>query len=167
MPLSASRGRKKVKELTALDKEILNILQKEFPITVQPYGDIAAKLGIAEGELLQRIKTMKERGVIRRIGGVLDSKSLGFFSTLCACRVPEGRIDEIAAVINREKGVTHNYVRDNYYNVWFTLTAPTKRDAERKIAVIEKTTGIKILNMPALKVYKIEVCFEMGEAGAL
>ncbi len=156
-----------MRELTDLDRNILNILQKDFPATVQPYRDAAAKLGITEDELLQRIRAMKEMGVIRRIGGIMDNKALGFYSTLCACRVPEARIEEVAAIVNREKGVTHNYIRDNYYNMWFTLTAPSQSDAEERIAAIEKKCGIEVLSMPALRVYKIKVFFEMGEASAV
>ena len=149
--------------LTDLDKRILNILQNDFPISIEPYKDIARKLNIGEEDLLERIREMKENDIIRRIGAVIDSKKMGYYSTLCACRVPEDRITEVARIINAEKGVTHNYIRDHYYNLWFTLTAPSYNEAVNIIANMQRMVGADIIRMPAKKVYKIRVTFEMGE----
>ncbi|MDD2585467.1 MAG: AsnC family transcriptional regulator [Syntrophomonadaceae bacterium] len=154
-------------KLTWLDKQILNILQKEFPLSEKPYEEIALRLNISENEVLQRIKELKDNGIIRRIGAVMESKKLGFYSTLCACKVPEDRIAKVALVINNEKGVTHNYIRDHYYNLWFTLTVSSAESADKIIKNIEQELHIDIKSMPALKVYKIKVLFEMGETDAL
>lgn len=155
-----------MQELTGLDRQILNILQKEFPLSEKPYEEIALRLNISEKEVLLRIKELKDNGVIRRIGAVMESKQLGFHSTLCALRVPENQIDKAALVINNEKGVTHNYVRDDYYNLWFTLTVPSVESAAKIIKNLEEKLHTDIKSMPAVKVYKIKVLFEMGETDA-
>ncbi len=150
-------------KISDLDKKILNMLQNDFPISTQPYKIMAQRLDIGEDELLQKIKAFKENGIIRRIGGIIDSRNIGYYSTLCACRLPENYIRKAASIINKEKGVTHNYLRDNYYNLWFTLTAPSYNEALQIIEDIQNRIGTNIINMPAKKVFKIKVIFEMGE----
>ncbi|MDD2372096.1 MAG: AsnC family transcriptional regulator [Syntrophomonadaceae bacterium] len=145
------------------DRQLLNLMQNEFPLTTQPYLDIARQLDISEEEVLNRIQAMKQNGIIRRTGAILDSKKMGFYSTLCACRVQEEQIDKVAAIINAQKGVTHNYVRDHYYNIWFTLTAPSHDEAMKIIRDMQQAAPIKVLTMPAIKTYKIKVSLDMGD----
>lgn len=157
------RGMKAMNNLDRLDRQLLNLMQNDFPLTTQPYLDMARKLDISEEEVLNRIQAMKQNGIIRRTGAILDSQKMGFYSTLCACWVGEERIDEVAAIINGQKGVTHNYVRDHYYNVWFTLTAPSYDEAMKIIRDLQQAARIKILAMPAIKTYKIKVSLNMGD----
>ena len=149
--------------LDSLNRELLNLMQNDFPLTTRPYLDLARKLDISEDEVLTRIQAMKQRGLIRRTGAIIDSRKMGFYSTLCACRVEEERIAEVAAIINGQKGVTHNYVRDHYYNVWFTLTAPSYDEAMKIIRDMQQDAKIKVLAMPAIKTYKIKVSLDMGD----
>ena len=146
------------------DRKILEVAQQEFPLQVRPWAEIAAEIGISETELLDRIRKLKELGVIRRIGAVFDSRKLGFYSTLCAAKVDPKKLEEVAAYINTFPGVTHNYERDDEYNLWFTLTASSSAEAERQLRDIEENCGIKIMRLPARKVYKIEVVFNMDGA---
>lgn len=170
MPLPAPQcqeGLIKMNELSRIDREILDILQADFPLAASPYRVVADKLGIDEDEVLARIHAMKKGGLIRRIGGVMDAKSLGFYSTLCACKVPEQRIREVAELINQEKGVTHNYIRDHELNLWFTLTAPSPDEAMQIVYSLQSDAKIDIISMPAKAVYKIKVSFEMSESDVL
>ncbi len=145
-----------------LDRQILDILQEEYPLQVNPYASMAKELGITEAELLDRIGQLKEKGIIRRIGAVIDGKSLGFYSTLCATSVSENRIGEVAQVINQRMEVTHNYVRDHKLNIWFTVTAESYKSALNIIKEIEEEAHIKIYAMPAKKTYKIRVALGMS-----
>lgn len=158
---------KEMNELSRTDREILNILQADFPLTTSPYRDVAKSLNLDEEEVIARIQAMKNSGLIRRIGGIMDARSLGFYSTLCACKVPEQRIDEVAGIINQQKGVTHNYIRDHEYNMWFTLTAPSQDEAMQILKSLQNDAGIEVISMPAKQVYKIKVSFEMSETDAL
>ena len=99
--------------LDETDRRILNRIQTRFPIAPRPYGVIAEDLGLTEDEVMSRIKRLKEKDVIRRIGGNFVPEKVGFVSTLCAARVPETAIEHFAEVVNRYPGVTHNYQRDN------------------------------------------------------
>ena len=95
-------------------------------------------------------------------GGNFVPGKLGFVSTLCAARVPTDKIDNFAEIVNRYPGVTHNYQRDNTYNVWFTFIAPSREEIEDNLRQIIKDTGVEdILNLPATKVFKIRAEFEV------
>ena len=145
-----------------IDRAILNRIQSDFPITSRPYRAIAEELGMAEDELIARLRRLKDRGIIRRIGGNFSPDKLGFVSTLCAARVPEDRIEFFASVVNRYSGVTHNYQRDNEFNIWFTFIAPSVEEIRRNIEEISAKTGITdILNLPATRVFKIRAHFNL------
>jgi DNA-binding Lrp family transcriptional regulator len=145
-----------------IDKKILNILQKEFPLEERPFLIVAEKCGISEEEALSRIQKMKDDGIIRRIGAVFDGAKLGRVSTLCAARVPKDKLENFVSVVNAGKGVTHNYLRDNEYSVWFTLNAATAHQMESFLADLKKKTGvIDILDMRAVRTFKIDATFEV------
>jgi len=149
--------------LNSLDRKILDLLQNKFPICTHPFRQIADILGIDEAVLLQRIQQLKDEGIIRRIGGIMDSRSLGYFSVLCAGEVPEDRIDQVASRISAEPGVTHNYRRNHRWNLWFTLTAPTRDKAQLILQHLEDDLSIRIHTLPAEKVYKIKLSLPMQE----
>ena len=135
-----------------IDKAILNRIQSDFPITSQPYQTIADELNLTEKEVLDRVSRLKEMGIIRRIGANFVPAKLGYVSTLCAAKVPEDKIERFADVVNRFPGVTHNYRRENSFNVWFTFIAPSMEEIEQNLKEIEQETGIaEILNLPATR----------------
>jgi DNA-binding Lrp family transcriptional regulator len=145
-----------------MDRAILNLIQSDFPITPRPYLAIAQRLGFSENDVIKRLDRLKKRGIIRRIGGNFVPEKLGFISTLCAARVPEDKIQSFAKAVNRYPGVTHNYQRDNKYNVWFTFIAPSMKEIEENLENISRQTGIKkIINLPATKVFKIRAHFNL------
>lgn len=145
-------------------KEVLNLIQTEFPIDNRPFLKIADKLNITEKKVIRIIKELKDKGYIRRIGGSFDSKKLGYCSTLCAINIPDERIIEVAKFINNYKGVTHNYIRNNFYNMWFTVIAPSEEEIKRFLVDIKIYTGIEeILELPALDVFKINAVFHIKE----
>ena len=145
-----------------IDRAILNRIQSDFPITSRPYLAIAASLGFSEEDVLMRIARLKQRGIIRRIGGNFVPEKLGFVSTLCAAKVPEDKIESFAGVVNRYPGVTHNYKRDNEFNIWFTFIAPSMAVIEKNLEKISRETGVtEILNLPSTRVYKIKAHFDL------
>ena len=151
-----------MRELDSTDSAILNRIQSDFPITSRPYLAVANELGLTEKEVLDRVAQLKKAGIIRRIGGNFVPGKLGFVSTLCAARVPPDKIDHFAEVVNRYPGVTHNYQRDNEYNVWFTFISQSMEEIDANLKKIGEETGISdILNLPATKVFKIKAQFDV------
>lgn len=145
-----------------IDRAILNRIQSDFPITSRPYHAIADDLGLKESEILTRVARLKELGIIRRIGGNCVPEKLGFVSTLCAAQVPEEKIKAFAAAVNQYPGVTHNYQRENQFNIWFTFIAPSMEEIEANLQRIIQETGVnRILNLPATKVFKIKAHFNL------
>lgn len=148
--------------LNDADKKILNRIQSDFPMESRPYLALAEELDLSEKEVLERVTQLKQDGVIRRIGANLAPARLGFVSTLCAAAVPEDRIDAFARCVNRYAGVTHNYVRQGNFNVWFTFIAPSMEEIESSLAAISRETGVEnILNLPATRIFKIRAQFDL------
>jgi siroheme decarboxylase len=145
-----------------IDKKMLNILQTRFPIVPEPFDAVGAELGITGDEVIERVRRLKEKGVIRRIGAVFESRALGYTSTLCAARVPEEQIRAFADVVNSYPGVTHNYRRSNEYNVWFTFIASDREALEQALDEIRMKTGVTdILSLKAVRTFKINATFEL------
>ena len=149
-------------EIDDVDKAVLNRIQSDFPITSRPYRTRAEDLGLSEGEVLKRVSRLKACGIIRRIGGNFSPEKLGFVSTLCAAKVPEDKISQFAEVVNRYPGVTHNYRRENTFNIWFTFIAPKMDEINANLEQIAAETGVTdILNLPATRVFKIRAEFKV------
>lgn len=145
-----------------LDRKILNAIQSGFPIAKKPYRELGERFELTEDEVFHRIKILKERGIIRRIGGNFHSRKLNFTSTLCAAKVPEEKLEGFVEIVNRHPGVTHNYLRNHEYNVWFTFIAPSMADIEHSLKEISASSGVKdVHSLPAIKMFKVKVDFEV------
>jgi len=148
--------------MDATNKNILNEIQSDFPITPRPFLELGKRLGLSENEVIEAIKRLRDEGIIRRIGGNFHSSKLNFASTLCAAKVPQEKIDDFVKIVNRYPGVTHNYLRNNDYNIWFTFIAQDMGDIERALQEISEATGVwAIRNLPAVRTFKIKVDFEV------
>ncbi|WP_320047132.1 AsnC family transcriptional regulator [uncultured Ilyobacter sp.] len=130
-----------------IDKKLLNITQTGFEITETPYRKIGSILEISEEETLSRLKKLKDEKVLRYIGASIDSSYLNFNGLLVAIKVPFEEIDSVAEIINSHPGVTHNYLRMNEFNMWFTILEPNSYE-------VEETTK-KILEMAKIKDYML------------
>ncbi len=149
--------------LNADQRRILDVIQSDFPLEPRPYAVIGRRLGLTEAEVLAHVRALRGKGIIRRIGPNFQSSTLGFRSTLCAAKVGPEALDGFISAVNARKGVTHNYLREHDYNVWFTLIGPSWESVCRTLEEITAETGIAILNLPAEKFYKIRVDFPMDE----
>jgi len=148
--------------MDSIDRDIINEIQSDFPITPRPYYELGKRFGLSESEVIDRLVRLKSEGIIRRIGGNFVSKKLDFTSTLCSARVPEEKLDMFIRVVNGYPGVTHNYLRDHDYNVWFTFIAPNMTYIDDALREISEATGVTdLLNLPAVKMFKIKVDFEV------
>ncbi len=148
--------------MDATDKAILNRIQSDFPVASRPYAVIADEFNLSEDEGISRVQQLKSTGIIRRVGGNFVPGKLGYVSTLCAGKVPEDKIETFAREVNQYTGVTHNYVRENDYNVWFTFIAPSRELIKKYLEEIAVKTGVTdIINLPATHVFKIKAHFKL------
>ena len=142
--------------------KILKTLQSDFPLTINPYQVLAGKLGMDETALIAEIKHLKRKGYVRRIGAVASASRLGYKSTLIGARLEKAFISPNITFINAFEFVTHNYLRDAKYNVWFTFSAKTKKEIESFISILKKRKGvIDVLSLPAKKTFKIKAEFRI------
>ena len=145
-----------------LDKELLNFLQEGLPLESRPFLDIADKLDITEEEVIQRVQQLKSEKIIRRLGGIWDSRKLGFTSTLVALKVNPHYLEKVASQVNLYSGVTHNYQREHSYNLWFTLAAENTQQMNRILNEIGDLEGVEnLIKLPAIKQFKVEVKFNL------
>ncbi|MDO0823426.1 siroheme decarboxylase subunit beta [Desulfosporosinus nitroreducens] len=151
--------------MDATDRSLLNAIQNDFPIAEYPYRILGEAVGINETDAFKRIQQLRQEGIIRRLGGVFDSRRLGYYSTLCAGKITEEKIPVLAELLDGISGVTHNYIRDHAYNVWFTLIARSHAVAESILQNIREVMAITdIFTLPASRVFKINVNFDFDQS---
>ena len=149
--------------MDVVSKKLLDIVQRNFPEDSRPFLTIAEELEIDEEEVINRIKKLKKDGYIRRLGGIFNSKKLGYRGTLCAMKVPDREIDNIAEVVNGFSEITHNYLRSHELNLWFTITASSEERIQEIIDRIKQQTGIEeIMQLNSLQSFKLKVQFDVG-----
>ena len=145
------------------DLHILDALQDDIPLVPRPFAAIALRLGIPEQDLLDRLKRLHDEGIIRGISPILESRHMGLSAaTLIALHVPEKRVHEIAAIISSYTEVSHNFRRDHYYALWFTISGKNEDDIRRVLTEILQRTGISdkdVLNLPTVRKLKVDVRF--------
>ncbi|MDR1313978.1 MAG: Lrp/AsnC family transcriptional regulator [Deltaproteobacteria bacterium] len=155
--------------LTGPERLILNSIQDGFPVVASPFAALAERLGrehglaVTEGEVIESVRSLKDRGYIRRLGAVFNSRPLGYMSTLCAARVPEDLVESFGSLVSSFPQVTHNYVRSNPLNVWFTFCYARKEELEGFLSKLRGETGIEeIFELSSEKIFKIRAVFNLS-----
>ncbi|MCL9816452.1 Lrp/AsnC family transcriptional regulator [Natronocalculus amylovorans] len=141
-----------------IDAKLIDEYQSGFPIEPHPFRRLGKELGISEDEALNRVTVLREMGVFRRFGAVLNPPVIGS-STLAAVKAPEDRFDEIAEFINNYRQINHNYRREHEWNMWFVVTAGSRDRRDEILSEIETETGCTVLNLPMLTDYYIDLEF--------
>ena len=152
--------------LDELDKRLLNLLQGSFPIAARPYGRVAELAGVPEREVLARTKRLLDERIIREITPIFDTRVLGYSSMLVAAKVDPENPWRAAKIINSHPGVSHNYLRDHEFNLWFTIA--TEPDSplglEGTLQLLERLTGAEsVRQLPTLRLFKIRMDLEMEQ----
>ena len=144
--------------LDDVDAALIDGYQSGFPVVEEPFRVVADDLGIDEHEALDRVERLRERGVFRRFGAVLNPPVIGS-STLAAVSAPEDRFQEVADVINGYRQVNHNYRRSHEWDMWFVVTAGSRERRDEILAEIEARTGCEVLVLPMLTDFYIDLEF--------
>jgi DNA-binding Lrp family transcriptional regulator len=149
-------------ELDDVDKRILTELQGDLPVVKQPFREFADRIGISEDEFFDRINRLAEEGIIRKFGLRIDSRKVGFKSTLIAMKVAPEKLEETAAKLSEYDFVTHNYARDHEYNLWFTIIEKDEIALKKAIEQIKKEVEYEdMLDLPVKRKFKINVRFDI------
>jgi DNA-binding Lrp family transcriptional regulator len=128
-------------------KKIIQLIQGDLPLDPRPFAVMAERIGIGEDEFVERVKSLKEEGIIRRFGATLRHQEAGFSSNaMVAWLVPDERIDAVGRALSDFREVTHCYHRrpqgDLKFNL-YTMIHGEDREACREIARrMSRETGI-------------------------
>ncbi len=165
-PIAKVRSRKdgSAVPLDDVDRRLLNLLQGSFPIDTRPYAHVAELAGLPEQEVLDRTKRLLDERIIREITPIFDTRVLGYSSMLVAAKVDAENPWRAAKIINSHPGVSHNYLRDHDFNLWFTVA--TEPDSplglEGTLEVLQRLTGAEsVRQLPTLRLFKIRMDLEM------
>jgi siroheme decarboxylase len=142
---------------SAVDRQIIDKLQGDFPLCERPYAAAAERLGISEDELLVRLQRLLDDKVLTRFGPMVQVERMGGAFVLAALAVPEVRYDEVTAQVNALPQVAHNYRREHALNMWFVLATETPVGITEAIARIERDTGLSVFAFPKEREYFVEM----------
>ena len=145
-----------------IDKALLTEIQKQFPVEHRPFQSLGQRLGITEQACLERIGRLKTTKVIRQLSAIFDTRALGYQSTLAAMRVDPSHVDEAAEVVNQHPGVSHNYKRNDPFNIWFTVAVPPQESLEQVVKILHTLAKAEeTIILPTLRLYKIGVKLDL------
>ncbi len=150
--------------LDDLDRKLLNLMQGSFPLQPHPYAAVAQAAEVTEQEVLTRVQRLLDERIIRQVTPIYDTRALGYGSMLVAAKVDPENPWQAAKIVNSHPGVSHNYLRNHDFNMWFTLAVePDSRlGLEGTLDVLQRLTGAEsIRQLPTLKLFKIRMDLEM------
>ena len=147
---------------TQTEQQILQIIQVNFPLTAKPYEAIGKSIGRTEHEVIETLRSLKKRNIIRQISAIFNAQFLGFTSALVSFQIQEHNLDNAAAIINAHPGVSHNYQREHRFNLWFTLSVPEKVNSKQHVQKLaELISCTNYLYLPGLRTFKRRVQFDI------
>jgi len=147
--------------LKEIEKKLLDRLQEGLPLVPRPFKRLGEELGLSEAEVLEKLRKLKEQGILRHLGASPDSRRLGFVTTLAAVSVSPERAEEVARRIGERPEVTHCYLRRHRMNIWFTIVARSLEEIEGILEEISREVGAEVRHFPAEKLFKLRATFKL------
>jgi len=164
IPKTRSRKDGAAIPLDDLDKKLLNLMQGSFPIAPRPYEHVAGLAEVSEDEVMRRVQRLLDGRIVRQVTPIFDTRVLGYSSMLVAAKVDSENPHRAAKIVNSHPGVSHNYLRNHDFNMWFTIaTEPgSKLGIDGTLDVLQELTGAEsIRQLPTIKLFKIRMDLEM------
>jgi DNA-binding Lrp family transcriptional regulator len=160
VPKLRSRNDGAARPLDELDKRLLNLMQSRFPLEPRPYAAVASEAAVTEAEVLARVQSLLDDRIIRQVTPIYDTRAFGYGSMLVAAKVDPEHPWGPAKIINSHPGVSHNYLRNHDFNMWFTLAVEedSKLGLQGTLDVLQEKTGAEsIRQLPTLNLFKIRM----------
>lgn len=154
-----------MENLSPIERRLLNDYQRAFPLVARPYDAIAQQLQLPEASVIACLRSLRDRGVISRIGPVFSPGSIGS-SLLAALAVPPERLETVAGWVSTLPEVNHNYQREHVFNLWFVVAAPDEARVQAVLAMIRRETGLELLALPLLEQFHIDLGFDLFDSAA-
>lgn len=147
--------------MDALDRNLINTLQRGFPISERPFADVAAELETTEETVIKRVDQLLQDGTLTRFGPLFHAGEMGGGLSLCALKVPEERFEDVTEQVNAFPEVAHNYQREHELNMWFVLATETPEALEKALGEIESATGLEVFNFPKQEEFYVGLYFKV------
>ena len=147
-----------------LGRNFLNRYQGGFPVTEQPFVQVAAELDTDVASLIETIQQMLDDGVLSRFGPLYDASSMGGSLTLAALSVPDERFDEVAELVNQMPEVAHNYQREHLLNMWFVVATETPQSLQLALDRIEQAANLPVYNFPKLQTFYLGLWLQIDDS---
>jgi len=151
--------------LSAFDKRLCNELQTGLPIAERPFAIIARILKTSEAKVLERTRVLVKLGVIRRLGVSINWRAIGKASTLVSAHIEQKNLSKVISAVNKLRGVSHNYLREHHYNLWFTLRTDSQKHIETILEKLSKRFGTVFNSLPVVRVFKLDARFDAASNG--
>jgi siroheme decarboxylase len=149
----------------SLEREILGMLQSRFPLVREPYDDLGLELGVSGAAVIKSIRELKESGLVREIGPVMNARRLGYATTLVALKIPHKAMEEAAEFIKSHQGISHAYERTHQFNVWVTFAARNGRQLQKGLEELcSRSSAEAMLSLPAARTFKLRTEFVRSDA---
>jgi DNA-binding Lrp family transcriptional regulator len=149
-------------QLTIFQKRLCNAIQTGLDICEYPFFRLAEKLGADQQSVIENLRTLQNQQYLKHIRALINYKAVGRKSTLVTAHVKKTQLKKVTEKINSLANVSHNYLRNHYYNLWFTLQGDSLQQLESKIAELSSNLGIHFHSLPALKTYKLDTRFDIA-----
>jgi DNA-binding Lrp family transcriptional regulator len=172
-PVPKIRSRKEgaAVPLSDLDRKLLNLMQGSFPLDPRPFARVAEQAGVTEEQVLADVRRLLDDRIIRQVTPIYDTRALGYGSMLVAAKIDPEHPWRAAKIVNSHPGVSHNYLRNHEFNMWFTIAVEedSALGLQGTLDVLQELTGAEsIRQLPTLKLFKIRMDLEMeGDTRAL
>jgi len=140
---------------------LLDEFQRDLPLQSRPFRAMGDALGLAEEEVIARLRALFAFGMITRVGATVRPNTVGV-STLAAIAVPDHRIEEVATIVGEEQGVNHSYLREDEWNLWFVATAPAADGLRASLDRIAQRSGLPVLDLPLIRPFNIDLGFRLS-----
>lgn len=144
-------------DLDEIDRRILNAMHGGFPICERPFMAVADRLNLSEGKLITRLQRLLKDRVLTRFGPLYNADRMGGSNILAAMAVPEADYEAVAAVVNAQPEIAHNYRREHALNMWFVGAGETAELTEAAFRRIEAATGLEVFRFPKEREYFVEL----------
>jgi DNA-binding Lrp family transcriptional regulator len=151
--------------LAAFDKRLCNELQTGLPIADRPFMILACILISSEDEVIKRTRKLIKLGLIRRLGVSINWRAIGYASALVTAHIEQEDLQKVVRAVNKLPGVSHNYLREHYYNLWFTLRADSQKKLNAILKKLSKRFGVKFHSLPVVRVFKLDARFDATSGG--
>jgi siroheme decarboxylase len=148
-----------------LELSLIDHWQHNFPLVERPFEIVGRAAALAQDETIRIFRRMRDNSVISRIGAVVRPNTVGA-STLAAMPVPPEQLEQVAAIVSRQRFVNHNYEREHSLNLWFVIAGADPDAIGETIQAIETQTGLDVINLPMLKAYHLDLGFPLDAGRA-